>query len=93
MSNNMERENLLNDYLTEYTPENRMEFMKLVLKKYHFENYKISDNDIKYEDMIIQDKTIKNNVQEIINSGSCSIDQFKNIFNKLTLEQIYYIGF
>ena len=49
MSNNMERENLLNDYLTEYTPENRMGFMKLVLKKYRFENYKISDNDIKYE--------------------------------------------
>ena len=89
----MERVNLLNDYLAEYTPENRMGFMKLVLKKYSFENYKLRDNDIKFEDMIIQDQNIRKNVQNIINSGSCSVDQFKDVFNKLTLDQIYYIGF
>lgn len=93
MSNNMERVNLLNDYLTQYTPENRMGFMRLVLNKYLFENYKLSDNNIQFEDMIVQDNNVRNTVENILNSGECSEDDFANVFNMLELDQIYYIGF
>ena len=91
----MERTNLLTSYLTEYTPENRMGFMNLVLNKYRFEKYKLSvnDHDIKFEDLIVQDQTIRDNAQMIIDSGSCSKDQFKEVFNMLTVDQINYIGF
>lgn len=93
MSNNMERVNLLNDYLTQYTPENRMGFMRLVLNKYRFENYKLSDNNIQFEDMIVQDNNVRNTVENILNSGQCTEDDFANVFNMLELDQIYYIGF
>jgi hypothetical protein len=55
MSSNTEKELLLDQYIKGYTPENRLGFIKLVLTK-----YKLSDNNIKFEDLIVQDTNIRN---------------------------------
>ena len=83
----------LQEYLTQYTKENRMEFMKLCLSKYLFHEYKISDFNIKDEHRIIQNTKLRSEIQEIINSGSCSKEDFTKIFNQLEPKQINYIGF
>lgn len=93
MSSNTEKELLLDHYIKNYTPQNRFGFIKLVLTKHHFERYKLSDNNIKFEDLIVQDINIRNIAQNIIDQKSCTSDNFKKVFNMLNLEQIYYIGF
>jgi hypothetical protein len=90
---NIERENLLTEYLTEYSPVNRMNFINQVLNKYIFERYKLRDNNIKFEDMIITDNHIRNIALQISNNGECSEEDFINVFNMLEIEQIEYIGF
>ena len=93
MSYNHERENLLNLYLSEYTPENRIEFAKLVLSKYRFEKYVLNDYNIDFSDMIVQDETTRNMAESIINKNECTEDDFIELFNMLDLQQIDYIGF
>jgi predicted flavoprotein YhiN len=93
MHNNMERNNMLAEYLNAYTPENRIGFVNLVLHKYPIEKYGFKKCHVDDANMIVQDKNIRNLATKIINSNKCSIDEFKTIFNMLTLEQINYIGF
>ena len=88
MSSNTEKELLLDQYIKGYTPENRLGFIKLVLTK-----YKLSDNNIKFEDLIVQDTNIRNIANNIIKQKSCTPDNFKKVFNMLNIDQIYYIGF
>ncbi len=85
--------NLLNDYLNGYTAENRLAFCEMSLRKYRFENYKLSDNYIHEEDLIVGDSDTRSSIESIINKGECSVDDFKNVFNLLTEEQIVYIGY
>ena len=84
---------LLNQYLNGYTPENRLGFCSLALRKYRFENYKLSDNDIKFEDRIVQDNDVRSKLEKIVEQGECSVDDFKSVFNSLTVDQITYIGY
>ena len=86
------KEDLCKEYLDNYNDINRFDFCKLVLSKYRFENYKLSEHNIKKNDYIIQDD-IRFNIQQIINKEECSEDDFKKIFNMLSIEQITYIGF
>ena len=90
-----EKQELLNHYLTTYTPEFRFRFCELCKVKYRFENYslRVNPNDVKKEDFIVQDKELLSYIERIINSKSCSKEEFQYIFNKLTLDQIYYIGY
>jgi hypothetical protein len=89
------KENLLEEYITEYTPENRLGFCKLVRKKYRFENYRMSVKfeDINSKDFIVQNPITLAKVDNVIMQGSCSKEEFKDIFNDLTKDQIIYIGF
>lgn len=89
------KEETLAYYLENYTPENRIGFCKLALSKYHFEKYslRVKENDIAFEDRIVQDNETREHLHNIINNGSCSVDEFKTVFNMLTLDQITYIGF
>jgi len=40
MSMSQEKTTLLNEYLEQYTPENRINFCSLALRKYRFEKYR-----------------------------------------------------
>ena len=86
---------LLNFYLENYTPDNRLGFCKLAKRKYRFEKYKMSvkEEDILPEDRIVQDEETLELIDSIINSNECSVDNFKKVFNKLSEDQINYIGF
>lgn len=86
---------LLNYYLENYTPDNRLGFCKLAKRKYRFEKYKMSvkEKEILPEDRIVQDEETLELIDSIINSNECSIDDFKKVFNKLSEDQINYIGF
>ena len=89
------KEKTLTYYLENYTPENRVGFCKLALRKYHFEKYslRVKENDIAFEDRIVQDNETLKYLSNIANNKSCSVDEFNNVFNMLTLDQITYIGF
>ena len=41
------KEDLCKEYLDNYNDINRFDFCKLVLSKYRFENYKLSEHNIK----------------------------------------------
>ena len=86
---------LLEEYLTQYTPENRLGFCRLVRTKYRFEKYRLSCKfeDIDPNDFIVQDPTILAKADKAIQKKSCSKEEFIEIFNALDLEQINYIGF
>jgi hypothetical protein len=70
-----------------------MGFCSLALRKYRFENYKLSDNDIKFEDRIVQDNDVRSQLEKIVEQDECSVDDFKSVFNSLTVDQITYIGY
>lgn len=91
----MNKEELMVMYLSEYSSDNRFEFCKLALMKYNFHKYPISiaSCDIRTEDFIVHDEGIRLLLSDIIETGECSVDNFKNIFNKLSQEQIEFIGF
>ena len=95
---------LLNQYLNGYTDENnqlvpgytdsnRLGFCKLALRKYKFEKYKLNEHNIKPEDHIVQDNNIRSQLLEIVEKGECSVDDFKMVFDNLTVDQINYIGY
>ena len=90
-----EKKELLDHYLTTYTPEFRFRFCELCKVKYHFENYslRVNLNDVKKEDFIVRDNDLRSYIDKVINSKTCSKEEFQYIFNKLTLDQISYIGY
>ena len=84
----------INEYIKHYdTNEKRVGYCKFALKKYKFENYKLSDNNIIPEDNIIQDQNLINDINNIINNNECNVNDFKNVLNSLSHDQLYYIGF
>ena len=93
MDNVQEKRELLKDYLTEYNDNDRLGFINIARKKYRFENYRMSDNNINPNDMIVSQPNICEMMDAILTKNFCSIEDFKNVFNELTLEQIYTIGF
>ena len=91
----LDKDSLMEYYLNNYTPENRLGFCKLARRKYKFENYKMSVRfeDIEPEDFIVQNVNTLTKIDKIIQNKKCSEVDFINVFNDLTLEQINYIGF
>ena len=90
---NQEFEQFKNDVLTNYTPENRLWMCELILVKYRFENYKISDTGIREKDLIVKDPEVRKMCTICINNGACSYEELSAILNKLTWEQAEYIGY
>jgi hypothetical protein len=88
-----EKTNLLNQFLEGYTPQYRYKFCEIALAKHQSENYKFSDKNISSEDLIVKDTHVRYNIQSIINKGECSKEDFTNVFNMLTVNQINYIGY
>ena len=94
MSMSQEKTTLLQLYLDKYTPEYRFGFCVLALNKYRFENYPIINNvEITPEDYIVNDSNVRNQIISVIKKEECTEDDFKNIFNILSMDQINYIGF
>lgn len=100
MTDDMELETLDKDslrkyYIKEYTPENRLGFCKLARRKYRFENYKMSVRfeDIEPEDFIVQNVSTLTKIDKILQKNQCSVDEFTDVFNDLSVDQINYIGF
>ena len=86
--------NEINQYVEYYnTDEKRVNYCKFALDKYKFEKYKLTDTNINPDDHIIQNKDIINKMCKIINDDVCSIDDFKNVLNSLSPEELCYIGF
>jgi len=54
---------------------------------------RVNLNDVSKKDFIIQDTELLKYVDQVIQSGQCSVNNFTHIFNKLSLDQINYIGY
>ena len=87
------RQYLLQEYIDGYNDDNRFNFCKLALRKYRFEKYRMNSNNIAPEDYVIQNISTRNKIQNVINTGICSIENFTNIFNTLEIDDINYIGY
>jgi|SaaInlStandDraft_5_1057022.scaffolds.fasta_scaffold05618_2 hypothetical protein len=94
MMPSFEKKQLIQSYLDNYTSLNRLSFCQLAKKKYHFENYKLSNNNINDKDYII---SYNSNVYKLINrsilKNECDVELFETILKELTLNQLYYIGY
>ena len=91
----LDKEGLLGYYLKHYTADNRLGFCKLARRKYRFEKYKMSVRfeDIEPEDFIVQNSSTLAKIDQIIKNNKCSVEEFTNVFNDLSLDEINYIGF
>lgn len=91
----LDKDALREYYLKEYTSENRLGFCKLARRKYRFENYKLSTRyeDIEPEDFIVQTVSTLTKIDKILQKNQCSVEDFTDVFNDLSVDQINYIGF
>lgn len=80
----MQETQLLQKYLSTYTDDNRYQFVQLALNKKMFPNL---------DEEYIKDIDIRQDLQSIINKNVCTEEDFKRIFNLLTEDQIFYIGY
>lgn len=81
-----------------YTDKDRFNFCTLSLRKYRFEKYSMSKKvEIAPEDRIVNDKNVRSLIQSIVDKNietqKCSVEDFKSVFNSLTVDQIIYIGY
>ena len=89
-----EKSTLLQQYLDGYTDENRYNFCLLALRKYRFEKYSMSrKEEIAPEDRIVNDHKVRELIQSVVDKDECSVEDFKKVFDALTVDQIEYIGF
>ena len=89
-----EKTTLLDQYLDGYTDENRFNFCKLALRKYRFEKYPISQGvEIAPEDQIVNNDGVRSLIQSVVDKDECSVEDFKMVFDALTVDQINYIGY
>ena len=51
-----------------------------------------SNQSINPEDYIIQSNDIRDKLGKIINKQFCTIDEFKDVFLMIELDDIYFIG-
>tara|TARA_Y100001980_G_C14347958_1_gene159921 strand:- start:208 stop:528 length:321 start_codon:yes stop_codon:yes gene_type:complete len=77
-----------------YTDENRYNFCTLALRKYRFEKYSmIKKEEIAPEDFIVNDVKVRHLIQSVVDKEECSVEDFKKVFDALTVDQINYIGY
>ena len=106
MSISQEKTTLLDQYLNGftnennerispgYTDENRYNFCTLALRKYRFERYPMrKENKIAPEDFIVNDNAVRSLIQTVVDKEECSVEDFKMVFDALTVDQINYIGY
>ena len=85
---------LLNQYLDGYTDENRFNFCKIALRKYKFEKYPMRTGvEIAPEDQIVNNDSVRSLIQSVVDKENCSVEDFKMVFDALTVDQINYIGY
>ena len=76
-----------------YDAELRVEICKLILRKYRFERYRMNDAVIPDEqDLIVRDNHVRTLCQNRVNENICSQDQLFDIMNRLSVDQMEYIG-
>ena len=88
----IEKSETINHILKIYTPTNRLEYCRLLLTKYQFAKYKLSDFNIKNEDFIVQNEETRQMAQTCLDKKSCNHRELFDILNRLTQDQIDYIG-
>ena len=68
-------------------------YLNFALNKYRFENYNsIKNQEIKPNDYIISDSNLRTTITNIINRNNIKKNEFNQILEKLTLDQLSYIG-
>jgi hypothetical protein len=87
-----EKMDLFKYYLTHYNENDMIGFCKIALNKYRFENYRMNENNIQQDDMIIVDNNKRDFIKSIISQNSCSKEEFKKVFGMLSIDDIYTIG-
>ena len=88
----MSKEELKNDYFKYYSDnEKRVSLCKHILNKYRFEKYSMKDNNIKDEDYIIKGE-LRSNIDQIITKSICSKKQLELVLDKISYDDLIYIG-
>lgn len=68
-------------------------YLNFALNKYRFENYNsIKNQEINPNDYIISDSNLRNTITNKLNQNNIKKDEFNQILEKLTLDQLSYIG-
>ena len=80
-------------YLNGYNSQDRLDFCNIALEKHDFAKYSFHVTKINPCDYVIKDNNVRNKIKSVINKGACSIQDFKDIFNLLEINQIDYIGY
>lgn len=88
-----QKTDLLNMYLDGYNSQDRLDFCNLALEKHDFIKYSLRVTKINPCDYVIKDNNVRDKIKSVVNKGSCSIQDFKDIFNLLEINQIDQIGY
>ena len=75
-----------------YNANLRVAICELILRKHRFERYRMNDNNIQEQDLIVRDNHIRTICQNRVNENVCSQEQLFGIMNRLSVEQMEYIG-
>ena len=51
------------------------------------------ENKIAPEDFIVNDNAVRSLIQTVVDKEECSVEDFKMVFDALTVDQINYIGY
>lgn len=89
---NKEKMDLYTYYLSHYNTNDMLGFCRIALNKHHFENYRMTDSNVHPNDMIVNDNNVRDYLQNIVDQGYCSDEEFKTVFGMLSVDDIYYIG-
>lgn len=89
-----QKQEIINDINSSYLNHDDFKaYLELALKKYKFENYgSIRNEEIKPQDYIINDMNIRNIISNTLKTNQINKTTFNIILNKLTYEQMLYIG-
>ena len=81
---------LKSDYLTQYSESNRLSFCKIALRQLHW----VSTDTAETGEYVIQDENRRNLLQSFIdNNTSPTIEEFGNLIDSFTFEELIIIGF
>ena len=88
----MSKDELITDYVNYYNDnEQRVTLCKHILNKHRFERYSMKDNNINDEDYIIKGN-LRSYIELIINKSICSKEQLGQILDKISYDDLSYIG-
>jgi hypothetical protein len=88
------KKEMIDDIYVYYKNHNSYKaYLECAYNKYQFEKYGLTnENNIKEEDYIINDKNLRITINNIMNQVQITKDDFDSILNRLTYQQLSYIG-